>query len=213
MKKHWNPALKKYVLLGELAEVAQKQAQRQDNLTAALADLRPDTVSLDHFLKRNLNQKIAAGECIVTVKAKSAGCVDLTVVHVEPAGDHCRVPMVVTREGFQQSGLGATFSVTWTDRPVHNLYWLFALAAFTAQSVDRFWYRPSEAAYVCDSDYVVAVDDEWIMVCRLNSLRLIHVSQLDEPINRRNDPDRHFENWAWNDHAAGYGDVKPSMVI
>ena len=94
-----------------------------------------------------------------------------------------------------------------------TMTWLKPLATFAAQQVNHFFYRPTEAEFVTDNDYVVAVDDEWIMISLLGSLRLIHVSQLDEPVTRRNDPDAAFEIQSWNDMVAGDRGVKPSRVI
>lgn len=91
--------------------------------------------------------------------------------------------------------------------------WLNALAAYAAQQVNHFFYYPTEAEFVTDNDYVVAVDDEWVMISLLGSLRVIHVSQLDEPVTRRNDPDAAFESQWWNDMVAGNRGVKPSRVI
>lgn len=96
-----------------------------------------------------------------------------------------------------------------------TMTWLKPMAAYAALQVNRFWYYPlPEYDFVSDADYVISIDDsgEWLTVWACGETK-IHVSQLDEPITKRNDPDAAFENLSWNDYVAGDRSVKPSRVI
>lgn len=93
-----------------------------------------------------------------------------------------------------------------------NLSWLNALAAFAATQVDRVWYRPYPGAtFVTDADFVMAADDEWLIIWAFYP-RLIHVSQLDEPMYRRDDPDRRAINNARCEASLGNPNILPRHI-
>lgn len=93
--------------------VAQHQAE-----IAALADPRPATVTLAHFVKRGLGADIAAGRCTVTcVHRLFASAPRLTVTNVRYIPGNGRPFIIVTDTGdeWQTHFGGEQLAVTWHD--------------------------------------------------------------------------------------------------
>lgn len=105
---------------GTREQIAHAYCQDQLAEAAALAELRPSTVTLAHFLLRNMNDDLAAGCCTVTCAHRlfaSAPRLNVTQVRYLPGA----VPayILVTDNGYEwqtYSGL-ETLAVTWLDVP------------------------------------------------------------------------------------------------
>lgn len=100
--------------LGKLI-VEQHQAE-----IAALADPRPSTVTLAHFVRRNLGVAIAAGQCTVTCAHRLFHSLPrLTVYNVRYIPDNGRPFVIVTTTGdeWQTHYGGEELAVTWHNQP------------------------------------------------------------------------------------------------
>src|SRR5574341_1018203 len=86
-----------------------------------------------------------------------------------------------------------------------SLHGLKALAAFAAITVDRLWYYPVPGQnFVTDADFVISADEqgEYLRVWHCGET-CIHVSQLDRPTFKADDPDINFQDWRRNEHTTG----------
>ena len=91
---------------------------------------------------------------------------------------------------------------------------MLALACYAASQVNRFYYFPMPGQdFVTDCDFVVSVepDGEHVIVWHCGETR-VHVSQFDEPVQRRNDPDRSDIAWARAEAATGNPSIMPRHI-
>jgi hypothetical protein len=105
---------------GTREQIAHVYCQDQLAESVALAEPRPSTVTLAHFLLRNMNDDLAAGCCTVTcVHRLFASAPRLNVTQVRYLPGKMPAYIIVTDKGYEwqtYSGL-EHLAVTWLDVP------------------------------------------------------------------------------------------------
>lgn len=115
--KKWNNKLRRYEYLASADEVAQVKAKYDADQAAALIDPRPTSVSLLHFVERNMGLQIAAGECVVTMPKPCSGePIAIVEVHAPESKRDCF--HIIDLDGKTWTYFSATLTVEWTNRPV-----------------------------------------------------------------------------------------------